>query len=72
MLRVYDECGFDGSSNPTTLSMLTDLEGKLENLLGQMDLMDPHYVEHAEKTRDLTMEEIVMTSTSAKNAKTQR
>jgi hypothetical protein len=32
--------------------MLTDLEGKLENLLGQMDLMDPQYVEHAEKVRE--------------------
>lgn len=52
VLKVYVECGFDGSSNPTTLSMLTDLEGKLEFLLSEMELMDPEYVEHAEKLRE--------------------
>ena len=33
----YTDCKMDASANPTTISMLTDLEGKLESLLSQMD-----------------------------------
>ena len=48
---VYVECGFESDANPTTLAMLTDLEGKLEFLLAEMETMDPDYVEGAEKVR---------------------
>ena len=46
---VYEECGFDSDAKPTTLTMLTDLEGKLEFLLAEMETMDGEYVEGAEK-----------------------
>ena len=48
---VYVECGFDADAKPTTLTMLTDLEGKLEFLLAEMETMDLKYVETAEKVR---------------------
>jgi len=50
--KVYIECEFESSSNPSTLTMLTDLEGKLEQLLSEMEMMDPKYVEDAEKARE--------------------
>jgi hypothetical protein len=50
--RVYTDCAMDASANPTTLSMLTDLEGELERLLGQMAEMDPAYVDQAEKAKE--------------------
>merc|ERR1711934_1269549 len=49
---VYVECGFDADAKPTTLTMLTDLEGKLEFLLAEMETMDLKYVEIAEKAKD--------------------
>merc|ERR1711934_1213595 len=49
---VYVECGFDADAKPTTLTMLTDLEGKLEFLLAEMETMDIKYVETAEKAKD--------------------
>merc|ERR1712100_365609 len=49
---VYEECGFDSDAKPTTLTMLTDLEGKLESLLAEMETMDSEYVEGAEKAKD--------------------
>jgi len=52
VVTVYEECGFDGSSNPTTLSMLAELEGKLEDLLVAMEGMDPEYVEFAKRARE--------------------
>ena len=48
---VYVECGFESDAKPTTLTMLTDLEGKLEFLLAEMETMDKEYVEGAEKVR---------------------
>jgi len=50
--KVYIECEFESSSNPGTLTMLTELEGKLERLLTEMEMMDPKYVEDAEKARE--------------------
>eukprot|EP00501_MAST-03F_sp_TOSAG23-6_P001747 GSMAST32.ASY1.ANO1.1824.1 assembled CDS len=50
--KVYIACNLDASANPSTLSMLTDLEGTLENLLNQMSEMDPEYVEMAEKAKE--------------------
>ena len=50
---VYVDCGFESDAKPTTLTMLTDLEGKLEFLLAEMETMDPEYVEHAEKVCSL-------------------
>eukprot|EP00941_MAST-03F_sp_MAST-3F-sp1_P005614 g5614.t1 len=50
--KVYTDCKMDASANPTTISMLTDLEGKLESLLSQMDEMDPEYIEQAEKQKE--------------------
>lgn len=50
--KVYTDCQMDVSANPTTLSMLTDLEGKLESLLSQMTQMDPAYVDQAEKAKE--------------------
>merc|ERR1719183_2429125 len=49
---VYVECGFDSDAKPTTLTMLTDLEGKLESLLAEMETMDKAYVDTAEKAKD--------------------
>jgi hypothetical protein len=49
---VYMACGFDADANPTTLTMLTELEGKLEYLLAEMEKMDPEYVETAEKSKE--------------------
>lgn len=49
---VYVECGFESDAKPTTLTMLTDLEGKLEFLLAEMETMDKEYVEGAEKAKD--------------------
>eukprot|EP00750_Incisomonas_marina_P016672 INCI19271.1.p1 GENE.INCI19271.1~~INCI19271.1.p1 ORF type:complete len:544 (-),score=173.49 INCI19271.1:843-2474(-) len=49
---VYVACGSDADANPTTLTMLTELEGKLEYLLSEMEKMDPEYVETAEKSKE--------------------
>jgi len=49
---VYIACGHDADANPTTLTMLTELEGKLEHLLSEMEKMDPEYVEAAEKSKE--------------------
>merc|ERR1712054_220907 len=49
---VYELCNFDADANPTTLSMLTDIEGKLEYLLSNIQQMDQDYVQQAEKTKE--------------------
>ena len=49
---MYEICGFDAESNPSTLTMLTDLEAKLEELLTQIEEMPEEYVEHAEKKKE--------------------
>ena len=49
---VYETCGFDAESNPSTLTMLTDLEAKLEELLTEIEQMPEDYVEKAEKAKE--------------------
>lgn len=49
---VYTSCGFDASANPSTLTMLTELEAKLDELLLKMDEMDPDYVMSSEKEKE--------------------
>lgn len=48
--EVYQQCSFDGST-AETLPMLTDMEARLEQLLGQIEHMDPAYVRAAEKEK---------------------
>eukprot|EP00752_Nemacystus_decipiens_P006857 g6159.t1 len=47
--HVYERCGFDASSSPTTLYMLSDLEARLEDLLSDIAQMPEEYVAKAEK-----------------------
>ncbi|CAM9243189.1 unnamed protein product, partial [Hapterophycus canaliculatus] len=47
--HVYERCGFDASSSPTTLYMLSDLEARLEDLLSDIAHMPEEYVAKAEK-----------------------
>lgn len=49
MKHVYERCGFDASSSPTTLYMLSDLEARLEDLLSDIAQMPEEYVAKAEK-----------------------
>lgn len=51
---MYERCGFDASSSPTTLYMLSDLEASLEELLNDIAQMPEEYVAKAEKVRLLT------------------
>ena len=46
---MYERCGFDASSSPTTLYMLSDLEARLEDLLSDIGQMPEEYVAKAEK-----------------------
>lgn len=46
---MYERCGFDASSSPTTLFMLSDLEARLEDLLSDIAQMPVEYVAKAEK-----------------------
>mmetsp|Transcript_21503 Transcript_21503/g.38002 ORF Transcript_21503/g.38002 Transcript_21503/m.38002 type:complete len:179 (-) Transcript_21503:70-606(-) len=50
--EVYRRCGFDCDASPSTLSMLTDLEARLEDLLGQIEHMPEEYVIKAEKLKE--------------------
>lgn len=50
--QVYVKCGFDSNANPDLLSMLTDLEGLLEDLLSEIASMDPEYVKSKEKEKE--------------------
>jgi hypothetical protein len=49
---VYDLCGFDASSKPSTLFMLSQLESKLEVLLQDIERMPVEYVIKAEKEKE--------------------
>ena len=44
VLNVYEQCGFDVSSKPNTLFMLSQLESKLESLLLDIEKMPQEYV----------------------------
>ncbi|CAN0022944.1 unnamed protein product, partial [Discosporangium mesarthrocarpum] len=50
--NVYERCGFDAISNPTTLFMLSDLEARLEDLLNAISQMPEEYVIKAEKEKE--------------------
>lgn len=52
VLEVYGQCGFDATSNPQTLTMLSDLESRLEDLLKSVAQMPPDYVRRAEKDKE--------------------
>ncbi|CAM9751470.1 unnamed protein product [Chrysoparadoxa australica] len=49
---VYERCGFDATSSPTTLFMLSDLEARLEDLLSAIEQMPEGYVVKAEKEKE--------------------
>lgn len=52
VLNVYEQCGFDVSSKPNTLFMLSQLESKLESLLLDIEKMPQEYVIRAEKEKE--------------------
>jgi len=49
---VYEQCGFNASSKPSTLFMLSQLETKLESLLADIERMPMEYVIKAEKEKE--------------------
>ena len=49
---MYQRCGFDSSSNPSTLFMLSDLEAQLEDLLSALELMPEDEVKEQEKKKE--------------------
>lgn len=49
---VYVRCGFDCTSKPATLFMLSELEAKLECLLEQVDTMPEDYILKEEKEKE--------------------
>ena len=50
--HVYELCGFDASSKPGTLFMLSQMESKLEVLLQDIERMPTDYVIKAEKEKE--------------------
>jgi hypothetical protein len=50
--NVYELCGFDASSKPSTLFMLSQMESKLEVLLQDIERMPVEYVIKAEKEKE--------------------
>ena len=52
IVDVYQRCGFKATASSDTISMLTQLEGKLEALLASLSTMDPEYVRAAEKEKE--------------------
>jgi hypothetical protein len=49
---VYEQCGFDASTKPNTLLMLSQLEIKLEALLSEIEKMPADYVIKSEKEKE--------------------
>lgn len=49
---VYELCGFDASTKPSTLFMLSQLESKLESLLTEISKLPTEYVIRAEKEKE--------------------
>ena len=49
---VYEQCGFDASSKPSTLFMLSQLESRLEELLAEVERMPTDYVVKSEKDKE--------------------
>lgn len=52
IVEVYELCGFKATASSDTISMLTQLEGKLEMLLSQLSTMEPEYVSLKEKEKE--------------------
>jgi len=54
IVAVFERCGFKATASSDTISMLTQLEGKLESLITLLSGMDPEYVglKEREKERD--------------------
>lgn len=50
--EVYQKCGFDVTSHPATLFMLSELEAKLEYLLEQIETMPEDYIVKEEKEKE--------------------
>ncbi|GMH41880.1 hypothetical protein BSKO_09790 [Bryopsis sp. KO-2023] len=50
--EMYERCGFDVDASIGTLTMLTNMETKLEEYLSIIDTMSIEYVETAEKARE--------------------
>ena len=67
--EVYERCGFDTGSTPATLTMLTDLEAKLEGLLARIETMPQDYVVKAEKVKESKRRERVRAERMAHQAK---
>lgn len=49
---AYEQCGFDASSKPSTLFMISQLESRLETLLGDIEKMPIDYVIKSEKEKE--------------------
>lgn len=49
---VYEQCGFDSSSRPTTLFMLAQLESRLEVLLNEINILPQEFVIKSEKDKE--------------------
>jgi hypothetical protein len=54
---VYESCGFDGSSRPSTLIMLSQLESELEFMLTAIEKMPLEYVKNQEKEKEKSRRE---------------
>jgi DNA repair exonuclease SbcCD ATPase subunit len=52
IIEVYERCGFKATASSDTISMLTQLEGRLEGLLATLSGLDPEYVVTKEKEKD--------------------
>jgi len=52
VLYVYQQCGYDASSKPPTLTMLSQMESKLEVLLAAIEKLPSDYVIKAEKEKE--------------------
>ncbi|KAH8053362.1 hypothetical protein JL722_9588 [Aureococcus anophagefferens] len=49
---VYQKCGFDVGSKPSTLFMLSELEARLEQLLDHIETMSEEYIMKEEKDKE--------------------
>ena len=50
--EVYQKCGFDVGSKPSTLFMLSELEARLEQLLDHIETMPEEYILKEEKEKE--------------------